>query len=238
MAFLWATLKTYLEVYTMAGKEVRLDVQRSSRTGFSEVIYCPGKSDEQLTDIAQTLKDTKENVLFSRATESQYNLVASVLTDAVWHAKPRLIGIRRQESPHYKGLIVVAAGSTDVPVAEEAVVTAEYMGCDVTRIYDVGVAGLHRLMSVVDEIQAAKAIVAVAGMEGALPTVLGGLARCPVVAVPTSVGYGVNMKGLAPLMTMLNSCALGVSVVNIDNGLGAGYVAATIVRQLHTFNKE
>jgi len=219
----------------MNAREVRLDIQRSSRTGFTEVIYCPGKSDEQLIDIAQTLKDTKENFLFSRATESQYSVVSSVLTDAAWHAKPRLIGIRRQESTHYKGLIVVAAGSTDVPVAEEAVVTAEYMGCDVMRIYDVGVAGLHRLMSVVDEIQAAKAIVAVAGMEGALPTVLGGLARCPVVAVPTSVGYGVNMKGLAPLMTMLNSCALGVSVVNIDNGLGAGYVAATIIRQLYTF---
>jgi len=219
----------------MNAKEVRLDIQRSSRTGFSEVIYCPGKSDEQLKDIAQTLKDAKENFLFSRATEAQYKLVASVLPDAVWHDKAHLIGIRRQESPLYKGLIVAAAGSTDVPVAEEACVTAEYMGCDVTRFYDIGVAGLHRLMSCVDEIQAAKAIVAVAGMEGALPTVLGGLARCPVVAVPTSVGYGVNMKGLAPLMTMLNSCALGVSVVNIDNGLGAGYIAATIIRQLHTF---
>jgi len=223
----------------MSAKEIRLDIHRSSRTGFSEVIYCPGKSDEQLKDIAQTLKDAKENFLFSRATEEQYKLVASVIPDAVWHDKARLIGIRRQESPHYKGLIVSAAGSTDVPVAEEAAVTADYMGCDVIRLYDVGVAGLHRLMSVVDEIQEAKAIVAVAGMEGALPTVLGGLARCPVVAVPTSVGYGVNMKGLAPLMTMLNSCALGVSVVNIDNGLGAGYVAATIIRQLHTFkNKE
>ena len=219
--------------------EVRLDTQRSARTGFSEIIYCPGKSDEQLIDIARALKDTGENILFSRATESQYNVAASVLSDAVWHAKARLIGVRRQESPHYKGVIVVAAGSSDVPVAEEAALTVEYMGCDAARFYDVGVAGLHRLMAHVDEIQAAKAIVAVAGMEGALPTVVGGLARCPVVAVPTSTGYGINMGGVAPLLTMLNSCAMGVSVVNIDNGLGAGYVAATIVRQLHTFkNKE
>ena len=219
----------------MSAEEVRLDTHRSARTGFSEVIYCPGKSDEQLLSIAHALKDTRENILFSRVSEPQHSIIVSVLPDAVFHAKARLTGVRRQESPNYKGMIVVTAGSSDVPVAEEAAVAGEYMGCDVKRLYDVGVAGLHRLMAHVDDLQAAKAIVAVAGMEGALPTVVGGLVSCPVVAVPTSIGYGINLGGVAPLLTMLNTCAMGVSVVNIDNGIGAGYLAATIVRQLYTF---
>jgi NCAIR mutase (PurE)-related protein len=218
--------------------EVNLDAERSARTGFSEIIYCPGKSGEQLENIARALRDTKENVLFSRVTKSQYEVIASVLPDVELHEKARLAGIRRQKSPHYKGAAVVTAGSSDVPVAEEAAVTAEYMGCDVLRLYDVGVAGLHRLLAHVEELQAAKAIVAVAGMEGALPTVVGGLVSCPVIAVPTSTGYGVNLGGIAPLLTMLNSCAMGVTVVNIDNGIGAGYTAATIVRQLHLFARE
>jgi NCAIR mutase (PurE)-related protein len=215
--------------------EVNLDAHRSARTGFSEVIYCPGKSDEQLENIARALRDVKENVLFSRVTRSQHEVIASVLPDAELHEKARITGLRRQESPHYAGAAVVTAGSSDVPVAEEAAVTAEYMGCDVLRLYDVGVAGLHRLLAHVGELQAAKAIVAVAGMEGALPTVVGGLVSCPVVAVPTSTGYGANLGGIAPLLTMLNSCAMGVTVVNIDNGIGAGYTAASIVRQLHLF---
>jgi NCAIR mutase (PurE)-related protein len=213
--------------------EVNLDTHRSARTGFSEIIYCPGKSDEQLTAIARALRNTRENLLFSRVSGHQHNVVASVLPDAVLHAKAKLTGVRRQESPHYKGLSVVTAGSSDVPVAEEAAVAAEYMGCDVLRIYDVGVAGLHRLLSRTEELQSSKAIVAVAGMEGALPTVVGGLVSCPVVAVPTSTGYGVNLGGIAPLLAMLNSCAMGVTVVNIDNGIGAGYAAALIVRQFH-----
>ena len=213
--------------------EVKLDTHRSARTGFSEIIYCPGKSDEQLVGIARALQNTKENVLFSRVSAYQHSIIASVLPDAVLHAKARLTGIKRQESPHYKGVTVISAGSSDVPVAEEAAVTAEYMGCDVTRLYDVGVAGLHRLLSHVEELQTSKAIVAVAGMEGALPTVVGGLVSCPVVAVPTSTGYGANLGGIAPLLTMLNSCAMGVTVVNIDNGMGAGYSAASIVRQLY-----
>jgi NCAIR mutase (PurE)-related protein len=216
-------------------KEVDLDSCRSERTGFSEVIYCPGKSEEQLEIIARALTDTRENVLFSRASKAQYDLIASVLPDAEWHEKAHLAGLRRLDSPHYEGAAVVTAGSSDVPVAEEAAVTAEYMGCDVLRLYDVGVAGLHRLLAHVDELQAAKAIVAVAGMEGALPTVVGGLVSCPVVAVPTSTGYGANFRGLTPLLTMLNSCAMGVTVVNIDNGIGAGYAAASIVRQIYLF---
>ena len=213
--------------------EVKLDTHRSARTGFSEIIYCPGKSDEQLVSIAHALKDTQENALFSRVSEYQHSIITSVLPDAVWHPKARLTGIRKQEGPHYKGVTVITAGSSDVPVAEEAAVTAEYMGCDVLRLYDVGVAGLHRLLAHVDELQSSRAIVAVAGMEGALPTVVGGLVSCPVVAVPTSTGYGVNLNGIAPLLTMLNSCAMGVTVVNIDNGIGAGYTAASIVRQIY-----
>lgn len=214
-------------------EDVKLDTHRSKRTGFSEIIYCPGKSDEQLMNIAQALQNTRENVLFSRVSVHQHEVIASVIPGAVLHAKARLTGVRRQESLHYKGVAVVTAGSSDVPVAEEAAVTAEYMGCDVLRLYDVGVAGLHRLLAHVGELQSAKAIVAVAGMEGALPTVVGGFVSCPVVAVPTSTGYGANLGGLAPLLTMLNSCAMGVTVVNVDNGLGAGYTAAVIVRQYH-----
>jgi NCAIR mutase (PurE)-related protein len=218
--------------------EVKLDTRRSARTGFSEVIYCPGKSDEQLANIARALRDTRENVLFSRISTDQHGVIAAVLPDAVLHAKARMTGLKRQESPHYRGLTVVTAGSSDVPVAEEAAVTAEYMGCDVVRLYDVGVAGLHRLLAHVEALQASRAIVAVAGMEGALPTVVGGLVSCHVVAVPTSTGYGANLGGIAPLLTMLNSCAMGVTVVNIDNGIGAGYTAAVIVRQYHRAREE
>jgi len=218
--------------------EVRLDMLRSARTGFSEIVYCPGKSDEQLVSIARALQNSRENILFSRVSTYQHSIISSVLPDAVLHAKARLTGVRRQESLHYKGLTVVTAGSSDVPVAEEAAVTAEYMGCDVMRLYDVGVAGLHRLLAHVGELQSSKAIVAVAGMEGALPTVIGGLVSCPVVAVPTSTGYGINLNGVAPLLTMLNTCAMGVSVVNIDNGIGAGYTAAVIVRQFHQARRE
>ena len=216
-----------------AGDDVKLDTHRAARTGFSEIVYCPGKSDEQLVRIACALRDSEENILFSRVSAPQHSVIASILPEASLHAKARLTGVRRQESPHYKGLTVVTAGSSDIAVAEEAAVTAEYMGCDAARLYDVGVAGLHRLLAHVEELQFSKAIVAVAGMEGALPTVVGGLVSCPVVAVPTSVGYGVNLGGIAPLLTMLNSCAMGVTVVNIDNGIGAGYAAAMIVRQFY-----
>ncbi|GHS88849.1 1-(5-phosphoribosyl)-5-amino-4-imidazole-carboxylate carboxylase [Synergistales bacterium] len=218
-------------------KEVNLDKERSERTGFSEVIYCPGKSDEQLENIASNLINTTENVLFSRVAKRQHEIIAQILPDATFYEKARMTGLCRQESPGWKGVAVVTAGSSDVPVAEEAAVTAEYMGCDVLRLYDVGVAGLHRLLAHASELQAAHAIVAVAGMEGALPTVVGGLVSCPVIAVPTSVGYGVNLGGIAPLLTMLNSCALGVTVVNIDNGLGAGYTAASIVRRIYGRSK-
>jgi NCAIR mutase (PurE)-related protein len=215
--------------------EVNLDTDRSARTGFSEIIYCPGKSGAQLESIARAMRDVRENILFSRITEEQHRVVASILPDAELHEKARLTGVRRQASPHYAGVTVVTAGTSDVPVAEEAAVAAEYMGCDVLRLYDMGVAGIHRLLARAPELRSSKAIVAVAGMEGALPAVVGGLVSCPVIAVPTSTGYGVCLGGIAPLLTMLNSCAMGVTVVNIDNGIGAGYAAAAIVRQMYLF---
>lgn len=211
--------------------EVKFDTHRALRKGFAEIVYCPGKSDEQLEAIASALADVQENILFSRATAEQFKAVKKHLSDAVFHEKARLIGIRRRDTRQISGLTVITAGSSDIPVAEEAAVTAEYMGCIAERLYDVGVAGLHRLLAHLDILQGSKAIVAVAGMEGALASVVGGLVSCPVVAVPTSTGYGANLGGLAPLLTMLNSCASGVSVMNIDNGLGAGYFAALVVRQ-------
>ena len=230
--------------FSRLGEEVKLDTNRLERTGFSEIIYCPGKSDEQLRTIARALRtesagaEDAGNVLFSRITPVQHSVVAVELPEAVHHASARLTGLRRRPSEHYTGVAVISAGSSDVPVAEEAALTAEYMGCDTARLYDVGVAGLHRLLAHLDVLRSARAIVAVAGMEGALPTVVAGLVRCPVVAVPTSTGYGANLGGLAPLLTMLNSCAMGVSVVNIDNGLSAGYLAARIVRQIHETRAE
>lgn len=211
--------------------EVKLDLHRTVRKGFPEIIYCPGKSDSQLLSIAEALKGNSMSLLLSRITERQYNLVKEILPDLEFHETARMAGIQATDTEKDPGLVVVTGGSTDVPVAEEAAVTAEYMGCEVKRIYDVGVAGVHRLLSHVEEIQAARVIVAVAGMEGALPGVVAGLVSCPVIGVPTDIGYGANLGGIAPLLTMVNSCAPGVSVVNINNGLGAGYSAALIIRQ-------
>ena len=211
--------------------EVKFDTHRSLRKGFAEIVYCPGKSDAQMETIASSLVSNPETVLFSRATPGHYELVRRHLSDAVYHEKARIISRGKLPDHPIPGLTVITAGSSDVPVAEEAAVTAEYMGCEVVRLYDVGVSGLHRLLAHVETLQSSKAIVAVAGMEGALPSVVGGLVSCPVVAVPTSTGYGANLGGIAPLLTMLNSCASGVSVMNIDNGLGAGYFAAMVVRQ-------
>lgn len=214
----------------LSGGEVKLDHHRVIRKGFSEIVYCPGKSDEQMSAIANAVKDTTENMLFSRISKSQHEIIASVISDAVYHEKANLTGIARKKYERLvPGLTVVTAGSSDVPVAEEAAIVAEYMGCEVQRLYDVGVAGLHRLLAHTEMLQNSVAIVAVAGMEGALPSVLGGLVACPIVAVPTSTGYGANFGGVSALLTMLNSCATGIAVVNIDNGLGAGFFAARIV---------
>jgi len=214
----------------VADSEVKLDNHRLIRKGFAEIVYCPGKSDAQIEGIAEAVKDNVNNVLFSRVSKEQNEIITRIIHDAVYHEKARITGVSRKvyEKTH-SGMTVVTAGSIDVPVAEEAAVAAEYMGCKVERLYDVGVAGIHRLLSHLEFLQASKVIVAVAGMEGALPSVLGGLVACPVIAVPTSAGYGTNFGGLSALLTMLNTCSTGVAVVNIDNGLGAGFLAARIL---------
>jgi hypothetical protein len=209
--------------------EVKLDTHRALRGAFPEIIYCPGKSPDQLKRIAETFSEFPGKALFSRMSLEQHELVSTILQGLEYLPVPRMGRLWPDRELPSKGLVLVTTGgSSDVPVAEEAAVTAETMGCEVRRLFDVGIAGLHRLIANMDVLFDADAVVAVAGMDGALPGVVAGIANCPVVAVPSSVGYGVAMNGIGPLVTMLNSCALGVSVVNIDNGLGAGYTAALI----------
>jgi NCAIR mutase (PurE)-related protein len=208
-----------------------LDNHRSLRTGFPEVVLGEGKTTEQIAAITARLAAGHEAVLVTRASVEAYRAVKEALPDAVYHTDARAITLDRSAREKRPGVVVCCAGTSDVPVAEEAAVTAEIMGSAADRMYDVGVAGLHRLLDKLQRLRAARAIVVVAGMEGALPSVVAGLVSAPVVAVPTSVGYGASFGGLAPLLAMLNACAAGVSVVNIDNGFGAGYLAAVINRQ-------
>ncbi|MGE3840754.1 MAG: nickel pincer cofactor biosynthesis protein LarB [Vicinamibacterales bacterium] len=207
----------------------RVDHHRALRQGFPEVIFGAGKTPAQIADIAVRLASRGQDVIVTRTTENAYEAVRAHLPDAKFHPDARMI-VRRQE-PLREGvgaLLVAAAGTSDIPVAEEAALTAEVMGSCVERLYDVGVAGLHRLLGASAQLQRARVIVAVAGMEGALPSVIGGLVAVPVIAVPTSIGYGAHLGGLAPLLAMLNSCAVGIGVVNIDNGFGAGALAHRI----------
>ena len=207
----------------------KIDHHRSLRRGFGEVIYCAGKTPEQTAAIFQKMLENRGRVLGTRADEKTYETVKDIVPDALYHKEARAITVIREEIPKNSGKIVIATGGTsDIPVAEEAAVTAEFMGNDVDRLYDVGVAGIHRLLMNTERIYSASVIIAVAGMEGALASVIGGLADCPVIAVPTSVGYGANFKGLSALLTMLNSCSSGIGVVNIDNGYGAGCLASMI----------
>ncbi len=208
----------------------KVDHHRSLRDGFPEVVLGQGKSPEQVAAIASTLATRSGRVLVTRAAPEAFAAVSDAAPDARYHEVARCITIERVELARSPGVAVLSAGTADIPVAEEAAVTADLMGSAVDRIYDVGVAGIHRLLDHIDRLQAARAIVVVAGMEGALPSVVGGLVGIPVIAVPTSVGYGASFRGLAALLGMLNSCAAGVSVVNIDNGFGAGYLAAVINR--------
>jgi NCAIR mutase (PurE)-related protein len=209
-----------------------IDHHRALRCGFPEVIYCPGKTADQVRAIFAKLAATGGNVLATRAEPAVYQAVLSVCPQAAYDELSRAITFRPGKAPAPHGHIAVAAaGTSDLAVAEEARVTAEIMDQHVTCHYDVGVAGLHRLLACRAELQKANVVIVVAGMEGALASVVGGLVSAPVIAVPTSVGYGASFHGLAPLLTMLNSCASGVSVVNIDNGFGAGYIAAMINRQ-------
>ena len=208
----------------------KVDTHRKIRQGTPEVIYGEGKTPEQIIGIARTmLQDGQQPILITRLQEASAALVGKEFSNLDYHPASR-IGIigNLPEKDGIGKILVATAGTSDIPVAEEAAVTAEALGSRVERIYDVGVAGIHRLLSKVETLSAARAVVVVAGMEGALPSVVGGLVSVPVIAVPTSVGYGSSFNGLSALLSMLNSCASGVSVVNIDNGFGAGYLASMI----------
>ncbi len=208
----------------------RLDTHRETRSGFPEVVYCAGKADEHLQRIFQALYEANGEVLGTRASPEQGRIVREVLPEAEYDPLSRILKLERPGKRRTGRVCVCTAGTADIPVGEEAAQTAEFFGCHVERLYDVGVSGLHRLLSRLETVQSANCVVAVAGMEGALASVIGGLVSRPVIAVPTSVGYGANFGGLSALLTMVNSCANGVAVVNIDNGYGAGYLAAQINR--------
>ena len=208
-----------------------LDLGRAARTGFPEVVFCPGKPDDALVAIFRRLAESEGRVLGTRADPRQAALVAAALPGVRYDPVSRLLALPPAAPADPEGLVAVCSGGTaDLPVAEEASQTAEFFGARVLRAYDVGVSGLHRLLGRIGEIRRANCVVAVAGMEGALASVLGGLVEVPVVAVPTSVGYGANFQGLSALLSMVNSCANGVATVNIDNGYGAGYLATQINR--------
>ncbi|MCE5191053.1 MAG: nickel pincer cofactor biosynthesis protein LarB [Actinomycetia bacterium] len=207
----------------------KVDHHREIRCGFPEVVFCEGKSPSQVRAIARELLDHGEVFLGTRASASHFQSVGQVALDARYFEDSRLIVVdRRDPRPEVGHIVVASAGTADQPVAEEAAITAEVMGNRVSRLYDVGVAGIHRLLANQELLRQANAIIAVAGMEGALPSLVAGLVACPVVAVPTSIGYGASFGGVAALLTMLNSCASGVGVVNIDNGFGAAALASRI----------
>lgn len=209
----------------------KLDHHRQKRKGFPEVIYAEGKTAEQVHDIFLHLKAKSETVLATRVDSEKAERVLKTVPDAVYNDSARTLAWGVQGQAAYPGYAaVVCAGTSDMPVAEEAAVTLQALGCEVARIYDVGVAGIHRLFDKLELIQQADVVIVVAGMEGALASVVGGLVSKPIIAVPTSIGYGANFGGLSALLTMLNSCATGVSVVNIDNGFGAGYSAGVIIK--------
>jgi NCAIR mutase (PurE)-related protein len=209
----------------------KIDTHRSLRRGFPEVIFCQGKTVEQVCEIFKRMAAYDHVILGMRASKEQFQAVHRIIKTAVYNAQARAIQVGQTSEPHCQGLIlVVSAGTADIPVAEEAALTAEVMGNRVERLFDVGVAGIHRILNNHKKLDQASVLVVVAGMEGALPGVVAGLVDKPVIAVPTSVGYGANFNGLSALLTMLNSCVPGIGVVNIDNGFGAGYMASLINR--------
>jgi len=227
----WSRLRTL--PYESLGY-AHIDHHRPLRCGIPETIYCPGKTDEQIIAIFQRLALKGNNVLATRASQATYDALVQVIPAAQYETVARAIVLRQEKSAAPLGHIaVVTAGTGDIPVAEEAAVTAELLHVKVERLYDVGVAGLHRLLHHLPVLQQVRAIVVAAGMEGALASVVGGLVAVPVIAVPTSIGYGASFHGIAALLGMLNSCAAGVSVVNIDNGFSAGCIAAMIAKMAH-----
>lgn len=208
----------------------KVDHHRALRDWVPEVILGEGKTPAQVVEIALRLLDRADRLLITRLAPEAARDVLAAIPDAKHHETARCVTVERAPVPRQPGVAVLCAGTADLPVAEEAAVTAEIIGTDVRRIYDVGVAGIHRLLDQLPAIREARALVVAAGMEGALPSVVAGLVAAPVIAVPTSIGYGASFNGLAPLLSMLNACAAGVAVVNIDNGFGAGYMAASINR--------
>lgn len=206
----------------------KLDTHRKVRSGFAEVVFCSGKADKHLLGIYERIYAAEGEVLGTRATKEQAAFIQAKLGNAQYDPLSGILKIEKKGKKRIGKIAVCTAGTADIPVAEEAAQTAEFFGNFVERIYDVGVSGIHRLLSRVETIQSANCVVAVAGMEGALASVVGGLVDKPVIAVPTSIGYGASMNGLSALLTMINSCANGIAVVNIDNGYGAGYMAAQI----------
>jgi len=210
----------------------KVDGHRALRRGFPEVIYCPGKTPERIVEIVRSMAKNHRLVLATRATKTTHARLRKALPDTPvrYHEAARIVAVGRPPAARRGHVLIVTAGTSDIPVAEEAAVTAELMGSRVTRLFDVGVAGIHRLLDRRELLTKAKVIVVVAGMEGALPSVVAGLVAAPVIAVPTSVGYGASFEGLAALLAMMNACAPGVAVVNIDNGFGAGYLAAQLNR--------
>ncbi|MGB3366527.1 MAG: nickel pincer cofactor biosynthesis protein LarB [Acidaminobacteraceae bacterium] len=217
----------------------KIDNHRELRNGFPEVIYCEGKTEDQLIGIINAMNEKGSNILGTRLSKDVYNNIKDKITKSTYHESSRLICIVNHELKKSIAKVLIATGGTsDIPVAEEAAITAEMLGTSVLRLYDVGVAGIHRLLNNRKYLEEASVVITVAGMEGALASVVGGLVDVPVIAVPTSVGYGANFSGLAPLFYMLNTCASGVGVVNIDNGFGAGHLASTIIRQIEETRDE
>lgn len=208
-----------------------IDHHRNLRTGYPEAVFCQGKKPEQIAAIMKELAQVNDNIIGTRATERDFEAVREVLPEAEFYRDAGMIVLMKDALPKREGTIaVVTAGTADIPVAEEAAITAQCLGNKVDRIYDVGVAGIHRLFAKLDRIRSANVVIVVAGMEGALASVVGGLVERPVIAVPTSIGYGANLGGISALLSMLNSCANGVGIVNIDNGFGAAYLASNINR--------
>lgn len=208
----------------------KLDNHRKMRSGFAEVIFCSGKSDNHLVNIFGKLYEQDGEVLGTRASKHQYEIVKAIYPQVEYDEISKILKIEKIDKKRVGKIAVCSGGTADIPVAEEAALTAEYFGTHVERVYDVGVSGLHRVLSNLEVIQTANCVIAVAGMEGALASVIGGLVDKPVIGVPTSVGYGASLNGLSALLTMINSCANGITVVNIDNGYGAGYTATQINR--------
>lgn len=207
----------------------RIDHHREMRTGYPEIIYCAGKSIEQVREIFMVMSEKENNVIGTRANNEMYEAVRGILSDAVYYPIARIISLQKKKPVEPESRIaIITAGTSDMPVAEEAAITAELLGNKVLRIYDAGVAGIHRLVDKLPEIRKCRVIIVIAGMEGALASVVGGLVDKPVIAVPTSVGYGANFGGISALLAMLTSCSTGVTVVNIDNGFGAGFAASMI----------